>query len=852
MASGATLDFDGGTFTLSGGTYNASGTTEISGSATTNFSGATIASLGALGVTAGTLNLAASVTAASLTQSGGTISGSGTLTVSGAATFSGGGYDQESGTGKTLLQGTTTDSAYEITLDGGRVLENAGTFNVNATSGYGNFYLGYSPTGSVGGGTIKNDAGATFDFQSASSIYNNMGATGFTNAGTLEQTVTTGTTDIQVALTNTGAVSAQTGTLEFDGGGTSTAGSFSVASGATLDFGGGTFTLSGDAFSGAGVVQVSGGETDITGATILSGLAITGGVLSVGANTGTAASFTQTGGTVSGAGTLTVSGAASFSGGNYDQESGTGKTLLQGTTTDSAYEITLDGGRVLENAGTFNVNATSGYGNFYLGYSPTGSVGGGTIKNDAGATFDFQSASSIYNNMGATGFTNAGTLEQTVTTGTTDIQVALTNTGAVSVQTGTLQLDGGGTSTGGTFTVASGATLDFDAGTFTLSGGSIGGAGAVAVTGGTLAIGASFTDSANLNLSTTGAGALALGGNTLTLAGASNALTGTINGAGTLKVTGAATLTNLTAGAAGSLVTIDDAGSVTLAGTETLTGALQIDAGATATISGTLSSGAAVNFNGASATLSLSSPASFTNTIGGVGFDDIIYLKGITATSATLSSNQVVVKNGSTTVYTLQLSGSNSGFAFVAQAVTGGTNIVALPKTATVAQYLLVPTLFDKITGGFAISDTAAHIASDLNSLNDAKINSITVSDNNAVGASVAQLTSDATAIGKLKNANATPYQLAIIDTAANVMAGLTTLETDVAHIASIAATGGPSASTYPRSRPIRPRSTRSAAASRSRTRRRTSRPRSTRSATPTSCRSPSLTITRSASMSRS
>ena len=240
-------------------------------------------------------------------------------------------------------------------------------------------------------------------------------------------------------------------------------------------------------------------------------------------------------------------------------------------------------------------------------------------------------------------------------------------------------------------------------------------------------------------------------------------------------------------------MTIDDTGSATLAGSDTLTGALQIDAGATATVSGTLSAGASVNFNGASATLSLGVPASFTDTIGGVGFDDIIFLKEITATAATLNgSNQVVVKNGTTTNDTLQLSGSNSGFAFVTQAVTGGTNIVALPKTATVAQYLLVPTLFDKISAGFAISDTAAHITTSLNSLGDAKINSITVSDNAAVGASVAQLTSDATAIGKLKNANATPYQLAISDTAATVLAGLATLETNVAHIASITATGGP------------------------------------------------------------
>ena len=108
------------------------------------------------------------------------------------------------------------------------------------------------------------------------------------------------------------------------------------------------------------------------------------------------------------------------------------------------------------------------------------------------------------------------------------------------------------------------------------------------------------------------------------------------------------------------------------------------------------------------------------------------------------------------------------------------------------ADYLDVVSLYDQIPGGFAISDTAANISASLNSLDDAKINSITISNNGAVVATVAQLTSDATAIGKLVNANATPYQLAIADTAANVQAGLATLEADVAHITSITATGGP------------------------------------------------------------
>ena len=89
------------------------------------------------------------------------------------------------------------------------------------------------------------------------------------------------------------------------------------------------------------------------------------------------------------------------------------------------------------------------------------------------------------------------------------------------------------------------------------------------------------------------------------------------------------------------------------------------------------------------------------------------------------------------------------------------------------------------------MTDTAADITAALDSLDGSNIASITISDNGAVGASVAQLTSDATAVGKLANASGTPYQLAISDTAANVQADLATLEADVAHIASVTLTSG-------------------------------------------------------------
>ena len=50
----------------------------------------------------------------------------------------------------------------------------------------------------------------------------------------------------------------------------------------------------------------------------------------------------------------------------------------------------------------------------------------------------------------------------------------------------------------------------------------------------------------------------------------------------------------------------------------------------------------------------------------------------------------------------------------------------------------------------------AADIAAGLNGLDGSNIASIAISDNGAIGVSVAELTSDATAIGKLANANTT------------------------------------------------------------------------------------------------
>ena len=61
----------------------------------------------------------------------------------------------------------------------------------------------------------------------------------------------------------------------------------------------------------------------------------------------------------------------------------------------------------------------------------------------------------------------------------------------------------------------------------------------------------------------------------------------------------------------------------------------------------------------------------------------------------------------------------------------------------------------DKIVGGFDVSDWAANL--DLDQLNDPNISAIIISDSGQITVSVAQLTTDATAIGKLQNAGAPP-----------------------------------------------------------------------------------------------
>ncbi len=114
------------------------------------------------------------------------------------------------------------------------------------------------------------------------------------------------------------------------------------------------------------------------------------------------------------------------------------------------------------------------------------------------------------------------------------------------------------------------------------------------------------------------------------------------------------------------------------------------------------------------------------------------------------------------------------------------------PIVVSAATFLADRSALDKIVGGFAISDAADVIVANLDQLNDPNISPITISDNGQISALVAQFTTDATAIGDLRNANASRVLLAINDTAGAVQTGLSTLVADTGEIGSITASYGP------------------------------------------------------------
>jgi hypothetical protein len=166
-----------------------------------------------------------------------------------------------------------------------------------------------------------------------------------------------------------------------------------------------------------------------------------------------------TGGTINGAGSLTINGSFDWSGGLM---SGAATTTVNGPFNLGGLPG-INGNRTLINATTANWTAGAGQGLW---------TGTGSIINNTGIWDAKVDGGAIVNQYGgATTFNNSGTFKKSAGTGSTLMNILFVNTGTLDVQSGTISLGAGGSSTTALNVSGASSTLLFAAGVFDLNAG---------------------------------------------------------------------------------------------------------------------------------------------------------------------------------------------------------------------------------------------------------------------------------------------------------------------------------------------------------------------------------------------
>jgi uncharacterized repeat protein (TIGR01451 family) len=376
-------------------------------------------------------------------------------------------------------------------------------------------------------------------------------------------------------------------------------------SNATLNFSSGPLTITGAA-TFANALNVSGGTLTLNGASAVQGaFGLAGGTLTGSSPIIASGLITWTAGTISGASTLAANGGLNLPSGSAVLDTRTinvtGATTQGGAATSSSL--------VLQN--------------------------GAIVNNSAGSIWSIVNGngSGIINNGGTSNtFNNAGTFQMTGGT-SNQITVPFNNTGSVSVTAGTLRFSGGGICGGtcaGPFAVGTGAILNFQGGTFALSG-LISGAGTVNFSGGTV----NHTGTYNIS------------GATMTGGGTAN-FTGTFTNGGPLTIAGGTANFSVPGTITTPTLTMSS-GTLTGSSPLTVTGLITWTAG---TISGasTLAANGGLNLPSGSAVLD-------TRTINVTGATT----QGGAATSSSLVlQNSAIVNNSAGSTWSI-VNGNGSG-----------------------------------------------------------------------------------------------------------------------------------------------------------------------------------------------
>ncbi|MDB5324444.1 MAG: hypothetical protein JWM57_13, partial [Phycisphaerales bacterium] len=555
----------GSTVVLNGQNTYAGGTTVSAGTLTLGHATNTLADNGAVTVSGGTLALGVnSDTVGVVSLTGGTISGTGTLT--------GTSYDLQNGSVTAVLGGAGV--ALTKSMSGTVTLSGANTYTGNTIISGGTLQLGTAgtstntPLGTTAAGTTVSSTGsldlAGFTLgaaealtlngagisSAAGALANSSNATPATYSGlvTLGSSAAIGGTS-SIVLSNGGTITGSGFVLTLLGAGnaSSIASVIGTDTGSVTKSGTGTWTLSAqNTYTGG--TTVSAGTLALGHATNTladtGAVTVSGGTLALGVNSDTVGAVVLMGGTISGSGTLT--------GSSFDVQNGTVNAALGGVGV-ALSQSTNGGSVVLNGQNTYTGGTTVSAGTLTLGH-----------------------ATNTLADNGAVTVSGTGTLALGVNSDTVGV-VALTG-GTIS---------GTGTLTGTSYDMQSGSVTAV-----------VGGAGAVLTksTSGTVTLAGASTYSGNTNLNE---GTLRLGSNSI---GSIGAITSGPIGKGTLTLSGGTTLSSSSATARSILnpitfagdVVIGDAtlnGTVTFFDTGTLTGARQLTIASNVQYTGVISDG---------------------------------------------------------------------------------------------------------------------------------------------------------------------------------------------------------------------------------------------------------------------
>jgi CSLREA domain-containing protein len=476
-----------------------------------------------------TITIPDSLSVGTFRQSAGTVTSGPSITFTILNTYDWAGGTQAGAGATSVPTGATLNFSLGNTTLNSRTLSIAGNATDNVSGG--SLTLTNGAILNISGIVDYQDDDDILTIGTGTSIVVNQG-------GVLRKSAGAGVSEIQPAITINGTIDSQLGTLRLSnvtGGNNAT---LNAKLAAQLEFAAGTGAFSGTTtFAGGGVTRIFDANLQFNGPTSLNGAGTTldiagSGTIAI-ANTLTVPVDTFLGlavGTLAGTGTIDIGGSFNWASGTMR---GTGVTnvlpsgivgmsslaakTLSVRTLNLAGDALLIGNLAVENGATLNLAAEL------------------TLASDA----DITSSSS-----GSINVQSGGVLGKVVGTGVSDIApgVAVTNTGRIQVDNGTLRIGNAAGGNNAIFQSASGTVLEITGGNgaFTGTTGNNGGAGILRIGGGNLQFGGpiSFTGSGARFEIINGTVSLA---NTFTIgAGATFALTsGAVAGSGNISVGGA-------------------------------------------------------------------------------------------------------------------------------------------------------------------------------------------------------------------------------------------------------------------------------------------------------------------------